>query len=212
MVDDGFWESPGPDDPLVKFDLDSDNAAFGSVGVGYDWMNGYRGDVSLSFFGDKDVAGPWSVTVPPTPGPHASMAASIGSLAVLGQVYYAPWDRAGNNPKFSPYVSAGLGFARNEMSTWTRTNTEADKPERSFEGNTETDFAWSVGVGVSWQIQRPGRRVVLLDAGVQYFDLGEAKGGRQPLPGSGNSMPRQPLTVGLEATVASVSVRIPLNQ
>lgn len=211
MVDDGFWESPGASDPLVLFAFDSDNAAFGSVGVGFDWMNGYRGDISLSYFGEKDVSGPWSATIPPTPGPHASMATSVSSLALMGHVYYTPWERQGKNTRFNPYVSAGVGFARNEMSTWTRTNPAATRPERSFEGNIETDLAWSVGIGASWQIQRPGQRVMLLDAGVQYFDLGDAQGSGQPLAGSGTSTPRQPLTVGMDATVVSVGIRIPLN-
>ena len=211
MVDDGSWESPGASDPLVLFDLDSDNAAFGSVGVGFDWMNGYRGDISLSYFGERDVAGPWSATIPPTTGPHASVATSVSSLALMGHFHYAPWEQQRKNSRFNPYVSAGLGFARNEMSTWTRTNPASARPVRSFEGNTETDLAWSVGVGASWQIQRPGQRVMLLDAGVQYFDLGNAQGSGQPLPGSGSSTPRQPLTIGMETTVLSVGIRIPLN-
>lgn len=211
LIGDGYWESPGASDPIVLFDLDSDNAPFGSVGLGFDWMNGFRGDISLLYFGDKDVSGPWSSTVPPTPGPHASVSTSISSMAVMGTVYYAPWEQRGQDAPFSPYVSAGLGFARNDMSTWTRTNPASLRPERSFEGDTNTDFAWSVGAGASWQIQRPNQRVILLDAGVQYFDLGEAVGGAQPLPGSGSSTPRQPLTVDMETTVISIGVRIPLN-
>jgi opacity protein-like surface antigen len=211
MTDNGFWESPGASDPLVLFDLDSDNAAFGTVGYGYDWMNGFRGDVSLSFFGKKDVAGPWSATIPATPGPHASVSTSVSSTALMGTVYYAPLERQGKITKFNPFVSAGLGFAHNDMSTWTRTNPASGQPVRSFEGNSSTELAWSVGVGASWQINRPGKRVLLLDAGVQYFDLGNAQGGAQPLPGSGSSTPRQPLTVGMESTVISIGVRMPLN-
>ena len=211
MIQDGFWESPGPSDPVVLFDLDSDNAALASVGAGFDWMNGFRGDVSLSYFGEKDVSGPWSSTIPPTPGPHASMSTSISTVAVMGTVYYAPWERSGAPARFSPYVSAGLGFARNDMSTWTRTNPASARPTRQFEGNVETDLAWSVGVGASWQIHRKGNRPMLLDAGVQFFDLGDAVGGAQPLPGNGASTPRQPFTVEMETTVVSIGIRIPLN-
>ncbi len=211
LIEDGFWESPGASDPLVLFDLDGDNAAYATVAAGFDWMNGFRSDISLSYFGDKDVSGPWSSTIPPTPGPHASMSTSISSLALMGNVYYAPWEGSGRKVRFSPYISAGLGFARNDMSTWIRTNPASSRPTRSFEGNVETDLAWSLGVGASWEIQRQGKRPMLLDAGVQYFDLGEAVGGAQPLPGSGNSTPRQPFTVDMETTVLSIGIRIPLN-
>lgn len=211
LIRDGFWESPGPSDPLVLFDLDSDDAAFASVGAGFDWMNGFRGDVSLSFFGDKDVSGPWSSTIPSTPGPHASISTSVSSLAMMGTVYYAPWERTGKGARFSPYVSAGLGFARNDMSAWTRTNPVSTRPTRQFEGNVETNLAWSVGLGASWQIHRQGNRPILLDAGVQYFDLGDAVGGAQPLPGSGASTPRQPFTADMDAVVVSIGIRVPLN-
>lgn len=68
-----------------------------------------------------------------------------------------------------------------------------------------------ISVGGSWQISSPGNRVLLLDANLQYFHLGDAQGGSQPLPGSGSSTPRQPLTVGMNTTVLPVGLRILLN-
>ena len=150
-------------------------------------------------------------TIPPSPGPHASVSTSVSAMALMGNIYYAPWESLGKDSTFTPYVMAGLGFSRNEMSDWTRTNLSAGRPTRSFEGATNTELVWSVGVGGSWQIERQGKRPMFLDAGVQYFDLGDAQGGAQPLPGSGTSTPRQPLTVGMESTVVSIGLRIPLN-
>lgn len=212
MVDDGFWESPGASDPIVLFDLDSEDAGFGALGVGFDWMNGFRGELALSAFGRKDVSGPWFATIPATPGPHASVSTSVNSTALMGNVFYAPLERQGRISRFNPYVTAGVGIAWNDMSTWTRTNPDAVQPERSFEGATNTDLAWSVGIGGSWQINRPGSRLILIDASIRYFDLGDAQGGAQPLPGSGNSTPRQPLTFGAKSTVVSIGIRIPLNR
>lgn len=212
LIDDGFWESPGASDPLVFFDLDSDNAAYGALGVGFDWMNGFRGEISLSAFGKKDVSGPWSFTVPASPGPHADVATSVSSTALMGNVYYAPLERQGKTARFNPYLMAGVGLSRNDMSVWNRTNPASARPERSFEGAANTEFAWSVGFGATWKINRPGTRLLLLDAGVQYYDLGDAEGGAQPLPGSGSSTPRQPLTFGVETTVISIGLRMPLNR
>ena len=108
-------------------------------------------------------------------------------------------------------TGASNTFTQSQSEQETRTNPASTRPVREFEGNVETDLAWSVGVGASWQIHRQGSRPILLDAGVQYFDLGDAVGGAQPLPGSGTSTPRQPFTVDMETTVVSIGIRIPLN-
>ncbi|MBT8455691.1 MAG: porin family protein [Rhodobacteraceae bacterium] len=212
QTSDGFWDPPGASDPRILFDLDADSTRYGALAVGIDRMNGFRGEVALSVFGETDVSGPWVATIPATAGPHADMDGSVQSTTVMGNLYYAPLERMGRNAAFNPFVTVGLGFARNEVDAWSRTNPAASTAVRSFEGAASTEFAWSIGIGGTWQIDRRDARPILIDAGVRYFDLGDAQGGAQPLPGSGSSSPRTPLTFGVEATVVSVGVRIPLNR
>lgn len=208
----GDWIPPGPSDPQVFFDIDARDAAYGALGLGYDWMNGFRADVSLSRFATKGASGPWSYTVPTVAGPHASVDTRYSSTAMLGTLYYSPLQHQGNNSRFQPYVLVGAGLSANKMKSWTRTNAAAVQPVRSFESGSKTDFAWTLGLGASWQMQKQGKRPIILDVTYQYFDLGEAAGGSSPLPGSGTSVPRRPLHLDLETSVLSVGIRIPLER
>jgi hypothetical protein len=46
---DGSWLPPGSSDPQITFDVmpDKTRTAFGAIALGYDWQNGFRGDVVL---------------------------------------------------------------------------------------------------------------------------------------------------------------------
>lgn len=213
LTEDGFWDPPGASDPRIFFDLDGDNAAFGSVAGGFDWMNGFRADLSFSYFSGKDIAGDWFRTEPPSAGPHASVAADVSTFAVMGNVFYSPFEASGRSAKFNPYLTMGAGFAVNDMDDWTRINeSNLARPTRQFEGGTNTDLAWSVGVGMSWRTEAFGSREALIDAGIRYYNLGRAVGGATPLPGSGSEAPRTPLTIDMESTVVSIGIRIPLQR
>jgi len=213
LVGNGFWDPPGADDPRVFFGLDGSNAGYGSVAAGFDWMNGTRADVSLSYFTANEIAGDWSRTEPPTLGPHASMSAQVSTIALMGNVFYSPFESSGRQSAFNPYLTAGLGIAINDMADWTRINEDnLARPTRQFEGATKADIAWSVGIGTSWRTEALGSREVLIDAGVRYFDLGQAVGGATPLPGEGERGPRTPLTIDMESVVFSVGVRVPLSR
>ncbi|MHC0052127.1 outer membrane protein [Actibacterium sp. D379-3] len=212
-TDDAYWESPGyPSDPRVFFDIDADNVAFGGIGAGFDWMNGFRGDVSLLIFGESDFDGSWSSTQPATPGPHADVRGSISSTAVMATGYYSPLEYAGRNSKVQPFLSAGLGVARNKMGDWTRINATSTSVERTFNGDYSTHIAWSLGAGVAAELKGPGNRPFLLEASYRYFDLGTAKGGSTPLPGNGSSEPVTPLRFENRDHVISLSLRIPLRR
>lgn len=206
------WLPPGyPDDPQVFFDLGSSNGGFAGVALGYDWANGARGEVELLGFGKTDFAGPWSYTVPATPGPHASVQGSVRSVAVMGNLFYEPFQ----NPKskFAPYVMVGLGLANNTMSDWTRINTDSGRDERSFAGASHTDLAMAVGFGVSMEVGKTGKGdPMTLEMGYRYFDLGTAQGSTTPLPGSGaGGDPVGALKLDQSNQVVTLGLRIPLR-
>lgn len=202
-----------PDDPKVFFDLDGDETYYGSLAVGYDWMNGFRGEFSFSEFGMTDVAGDWSRTVPETPGPHASMDTRVSATAIMANGYYAPVQFSGNFAKFQPFLTAGIGIARNEMETWTRTNPDADGQEtRTFADMADTTFAWNAGLGVAAEFKTKNGHPIMVEASYRYFDLGTAIGGRDPLPGEGESVPVGALKFENRAQVFSLGVRIPLRR
>lgn len=211
QFNDGRWLPPGASDPQIFFDLSDESGSYGSAAIGYDWMNGFRSDVSLSFLSGRTTSGDWSFTIPATPGSHASMSADISSTAVIASLYYSPLEAQGKNLKFNPYVMAGLGVARHSIDSWTRTNPAVGNPVRSFASNTNSSLAWTVGVGGSWLLSKPRGRPIYLDMMLQHYDFGKAEGSATNAPGSTGSAPRAPLSFERSGHMVSIGLRIPLT-
>ena len=109
-----------------------------------------------------------------------------------------------------PFLMAGIGVAWNKMNNWTRINTNVTPNERTFDGDTSTELAWTLGAGISWNVGQNKTGPIKLDLMYQYFDLGNAQGSSQPISGTGG-IPVNPLEFDLNSQVISVGVRIPLN-
>ncbi|MDE3121204.1 MAG: outer membrane beta-barrel protein [Paracoccaceae bacterium] len=204
---DAYWLPPGyPSDPRIDFNLSGKTAGFGSLNVGYDWMNGFRADVGLLATGSSSVTGPHT-----TAGLHADItSASVSTTAVMASVFYSPLEQQGINARLQPFLVAGVGLANNSVSDWTRTNTAVTPVNRTFSGATHTYLALSVGVGVSYQLTAPGVRPMMLELAYRYYSFGSAEGGFTPQQGA--SLPKQPLTFRNNMGVVSLSLRIPLNR
>lgn len=209
-----FWEPPGEDDPRISFDVSADDAAFGAIGVGFDWQNGVRAEVSLFATGTSDVTAPCASASDGSPcSTHASITdASVSTRGLMASVYYAPLEAQGSNAPFQPFVVAGVGVARNEVGDWTRESATSGRPTRTFEGDTSSGLAWSVGIGASYQVTAAGRWPVIVEAAWRYYDFGEASGGSTPLPGMGSGSPREPFTFDNTSQVVTFGVRIPLQR
>lgn len=210
----GNWLPPGLGDPRVFFDLDGDSAGLASMAFGFDWQNGLRSDLSLSRTGSIGFSGPCSFASNGSDcdlTPHADISdGSVRSTAVMVNLFYAPLEAAGSNATFQPWVTVGVGVARNTVESWTRVNPASAQPVRVFGSNAQTEFAWSVGIGASWQLTEPGERPILLDVGWRHFDFGAAEGGAIADVGAG--IPRQPLNFDLTSQVFSIGIRVPLQR
>lgn len=214
--DDAYWRPPGYNpDPEVRFDLDDGTGTMGSFAYGHDWQ-GWRGEVALSYFGTMEASGPCaSASDGSSCGLHADIdSAPVSTTAIMGNVFYAPFEARGSQSVFQPFIMGGLGVAWNEVGNWTRSNDApgVTRPIRTFAGDTSTSLAWSVGVGASYQVTRPGNWPILFEASFRYYDLGEAQGGSTPLPGNGNSEPVRPLTFDNTQSVFALGIRIPLER
>lgn len=208
------WAPPSEDDPSIALDASADDVGFGAIGVGFDWQNGIRADLSVFGMGKSDMTAPCSSASDGSScSTHGSVSdASITTRGVMASVYYAPLEARGSNARFQPFFVAGIGGARNEVGDWTRENPGADRPVRTFEGDTTSGLAWSVGVGASYQVTEPGRWPVIVEASWRYYDFGNATGSSTPLPESGSSEPRDPFNFDNEAQVVTFGVRIPLQR
>ena len=106
-IGDAYWKPRGATDPQVFFDLNADKTPYGSLSFGFDWMNGFRSDLSIASFGTKRVRGGWSYTSPPTPGPHADIATEVESLTMMANLYYSPLEQMKRMLLEKPEVSLG---------------------------------------------------------------------------------------------------------
>jgi len=213
-----FWLPPDygrfDDVPQVFFDLSGENALGGAFAVGRDYMNGFRWDVSLTVLGSQVVSGPWSYTVPSTEGPHASIETTVHSSVVMANAFYSPLNNQHNISKLQPFITAGIGIANNEVGDWTRISSDPDnRTERTFEGASTSSFAWTIGGGVAWEVGEIQNRPIMFDVTYRYLNLGEARGGTTPVPGtgSGHSEPVQALTFDNSAHTVMFGIRIPLK-
>lgn len=214
QTDDAYWLPPGSADPRISFDASSQDTFLGAVALGYDWQNGIRADLSFFGTGTSDVSAPCSGASNGTPcSDHAEVTdASVSTRGAMGNVFYAPLEARGSNSVFQPFIVAGVGIATNEMGDWTRENPASPRPVRTFSGGMTSNLAWSVGIGASLQVTRPGRWPVIVEAAWRYYDFGSATGGSTPLTGSGTSEPRRPFSFDLTSQVISLGVRIPLER
>ena len=211
----GYWQPPGYDaDPEVQFALSGDDVTSGVVAFGFDWQNGFRADVGLVATGTSDLSGLCSSASNGTScDSHADIgSASVSTTGLMAHVFYAPLEERGSNSPLQPFVSAGLGVARNTVGDWTRVNPTATQASRTFSGDKTSSLAWSAGAGLSYQVTKPGEWPVIVEASVRYYDFGSASGGAVPLAGSGTSEPVTPLTFDFEQTVIAVGIRIPLKR
>ena len=212
-----YWLPPGTSDPQVFFDLASDEGLMGSLAFGFDRMDGWRYDLSITYFGLADAAGPWSYTVPETEGPHADIATTIQSTAIMANVFYSPLQAQKNYSRFQPFVTAGIGVANNEVGEWTRTRTDlptdSTEPryERTFDGASTSSFAWAIGAGFAWNTGEWRGRPVFIEGTYRYYDLGTAMGSTVALPSDGHGEPREPLTFKNTRQTVTIGVRIPLR-
>jgi opacity protein-like surface antigen len=214
-ISDGQWSSPGAapagSDPVVFFNLSEPDGVAGTVAFGRQLRPNLRGEIALTAFSNRDISGPWSFTIPATAGPHADVATSIQTTALMANVAYDLPNMAKGRLEFQPYLLAGVGLARNKMGDWTRTNAAAPRPSRTFEGDSKIDLAWTLGAGVSWNVGKNSNGPIKMDLSYQYFALGNAQGSGTPLAGSGTSNPVNPLEFDVSSQVISFGVRIPLN-
>lgn len=136
------------------------------AGVGYRVNSNIRAELAAGYRGGFELDEADS-GVPPT-----TFKGKIRSLSLMLNGYY-DFDVAG---PWKPYVTAGVGVARNKFRTISATNPAAATLPALFsnfqlEGDTDTSFAWTLGFGVGYSVGSG----MTLDIGYRYADLGDLK-------------------------------------
>jgi opacity protein-like surface antigen len=160
-----------PDGPIPG-DLGT-SAVFGG-GIGYSYVAGLRGDVTLTYrSGFEQVSG-----FSPMPEGRAE----FQSLTTLLSLYLDLYTTA----RVSPYGGCGLGFSRNKLGKTTITNPDGSLLG-TIDGKSKTSFAWQLCGGAAVQL---GNRL-LLDIGYHLVSGGDYESEELLRFPDGSSEPRK---------------------
>lgn len=163
------------------FELDDiDNSFVVSGGVGYQFSQSLRGDVTVGyrpgFELDDSIASAF--------GGRDTHSADIDNTTVMVSGYYDFSTALGN---FTPYLGGGIGWAYNDIDSTTVTN-PASGLSRTHGGSGESDFAWQFVVGAA----SPIGGNMMLDLSYKYVDAGELDSGTTTVSGAAGGAPFGP--------------------
>ena len=163
----------------------------GGVGVRFNPM--FRSDITVDGIRRLNIEGTNARAGGVTSSAH------VGSVVGLVNGYF---DLNGMWPnifgRFQPYIDAGVGIARNDLS---RTSFALNGVSTSVTSHAVTQFAWGAGAGVAYAI-RPG---LLVDIGYKYLDLGEMHSGTTFLAGGvGVNTPRMVADLKVHTVMAGL--------
>jgi len=149
-------------------DSDIDDSWSVGGGIGYYFTPRFRGDITVDYLADTEIEGENLDATAPVGGGKRTF--DLHSTVALANLYY-DFNMHG---KFSPYVGVGLGVAYNETGAGNAAGTTyARGLTGAIDGASETNFAWALMAGASYQITTGFR----LDASYRYLDLGSAQSG-----------------------------------
>jgi opacity protein-like surface antigen len=148
-----------------------DTAGIFGVGVGYQFNNWFRADVTGQYRGKSNFHGTdvfvFSDAGVATPGVDTYTASKSEWLA-LANAYVD----LGTWWSVTPFIGAGVGFSRNTISSYVDTNPPAGSVAVA-PAASKWNFAWALHTGLAYRVT-PGFAVEL---GYSYVNLGDAATG-----------------------------------
>lgn len=158
----------------LGFGSDSDNVFGGALAVGYNFAPRHsipvRAELEYALFSEAKGK-----------GSHAEY--DMGTLDVYGlkqkhqihTLFVNAYYDITNETVFTPYIGAGVGMAFVRTKAEANFNDYGTGDDWSLSGSssrkTNTNFAWNIGAGVSWELNQQ----VSLDLGYRFAGLGKVK-------------------------------------
>lgn len=127
-----------------------DNAALIGAGLGYRFNQNFRADVTADFRADADISA--------TTAGGTAVTSEVNGWTVMANAYFDITDYQG----ITPYVGAGIGYARLDTSTQTGDTADA--------GTGSDNLAWAGMLGLAIDLGVPGAAI---DLGYRLISLGE---------------------------------------
>lgn len=213
-TDMGYWWGPGgpPADPRITFSLNDAFGVTGSAAFGYDWANGMRADISANGLVGMQVDGIFRSASDGTTAGHATdIHAPVSVFALLANIFVEPMALTGADSTVQPFLTGGLGLASVSTGQWTRNNPASPQPSRTWEGANRMNFAWTLGAGVSVDLQGLTGGQGTLDLTYRYTDYGAASGGSSAVNPPPASQPTEPFNFRLATHAVTVGFRMPIG-
>jgi opacity protein-like surface antigen len=148
------------------FPSSTGNSVFFGAGVGGRLSSMFRADITIDYLTPVKVNGHTTAAAPST------ASADLDSIVGLASGYF---DFEGAFPNMfgslQPYVSAGIGVARNHLGTTTGVSPLIGP--FTLGAATRTNFAWALGAGVGYALTPR----LTIDLAYKYLDTGEVRNG-----------------------------------
>lgn len=111
--------------------------------VGYKLDENLRAELKYTHFGSSKYQGV------DTEGLDDVAKHKVKSKALFANLYY-DFDSFGGD--LVPYVTAGIGYAKNKAGTASVYDSDGDITAQSYEGDSKKSLAWNAGVGLSYKV------------------------------------------------------------
>ncbi|MEO9655596.1 outer membrane protein [Marinomonas sp.] len=148
---------------------DSDSSSFFSVGVGIDWENSpLRSEIVYTSFGDQSFIDD-TVFVSST----ASNERTTTTIKQESFMFNTLYDIDIKSNVFKPYVGAGVGVLRSDVSAKQLDSPVGTGRSASFAEVSDTNFMWSLVVGANYKVTEKAA----LGFGYRYTDAGKVSTG-----------------------------------
>jgi len=157
-----------PNTTVTNTDLGFDSAPIFGVGVGYQFNHWLRADITGEYRGKANFHG---LDIVSSGGfssneYHASKSEWVGLVNLYADL--------GTWWQITPFVGAGVGFARNTISSFTDICTTCAGGSVAYGGTaSKWNFAWAIHAGLAYQVT-PSFTVELA---YRYLSLGDAQSG-----------------------------------
>lgn len=212
-TDQGYWWGPGgpPADPRITFSLNNPIGITGSFAVGAQVMDGVRADISVGGVGNLNVEGLFLSASDGTPaaGHVTNISGTASAFAVMANLFVEPFRATGNDSAFQPFLTGGVGVSNVTLGPWTRINPAKVQVNRTWEGNSQLDFAWTLGAGASYALDDVMGTPAFLDLTYRYTDYGQATGGTAAVNPPPSNSPTEPFNFSLTTHTLTLGLRIP---
>lgn len=159
-------DSPAFDASVVVLDKGFDSAPTFGVGIGYQFNNWLRADLTTEYRGGATFRGLDTFDNGGTPNSNDYHGTKTEWLTLLnGYLDLGTWN------SMTPYVGAGIGVTRNTISNWRDLNINAPGGAAAYAKNkSQWELAWALHAGVSYKVT-PN---FLIDLSYRYVNLGDA--------------------------------------